>query len=89
MSILGVTVVIEWDNVRLSELDRARRMLGALARQAEALHEAPSWATEAELARQAEAPAPFRFLRRIRVPVEVQGSRSRGPTTRSTSPGVS
>ena len=33
----SVTVVVEWDNVRLSELGRARRMLAELDRQAEAL----------------------------------------------------
>ncbi|MGH7586176.1 MAG: glycosyltransferase family 2 protein [Gemmatimonadales bacterium] len=56
-----VTVVVEWDNVRLSELQRARRMLGALGRQATEVGTPPAWATEAEVG----------FLRSIATPLEV------------------
>jgi hypothetical protein len=50
MSSRSVSVVIEWDNVRLSELDRARRMLSTLAAEAARVHEAPDWATPEETA---------------------------------------
>jgi hypothetical protein len=55
-----VSVVIEWDNVRLSELDRARRMLAALAGQAAEVRTAPEWASPAEAT----------FLAGVALPVE-------------------
>ena len=61
MSFRRVSVVIEWDNVRLAELGRARRMLAALASQAREVHRPPPWA----------APAESEFLRGIAPPVEV------------------
>lgn len=55
-----VSVVIEWDNVRLSELDRARRMLAALAGQAAEVRKAPRWASPEEAA----------FLAGVTLPLE-------------------
>lgn len=60
MSSGTVSVVIEWDNVRLSELDRARRMLAGLAAQAADVRQAPAWASPAEAA----------FLAGLALPIE-------------------
>ena len=57
-----VSVVIEWDNVRLSELDRARRMLSTLASEAERVRQAPPWASAEEAAFLAEVVQPLEVL---------------------------
>ena len=57
----AVSIVIEWDNVRLSELDRARRMLSTLASEAVTVRQAPSWASAEEAA----------FLAGVVLPLEV------------------
>jgi len=62
MSRHAVSVVIEWDNVRLSELDRARRMLSVLADEAGRVREAPPWASPEEAAFLGGVPQPIEAL---------------------------
>lgn len=56
-----VAVIIEWDNVRLSELDRARRMLSLLVTEAAQVRVPPPWASPEEAA----------FLAGMAQPIEV------------------